>query len=204
MSIVSVAPGRIGRTYTRARRHPWVLGKVGDWTLPLGPYTPAQLAIAAVGVFVLIKTFALWSPLGPVPVVALGFVVWSARASRIGGRSPLWVAYGWAQYALRPRSGRMSGRTVRERRTDVLHGIFLIEDTTAPPVFDDAATAQVTDLPRGTRETRRTPALPAAGKAAARRRGRRRPATARPAPTARPMPTPLQQLLRDRQQGVRR
>ncbi|MBC9729308.1 hypothetical protein [Streptomyces sp. TRM68367] len=203
MSTASAASVRIGRTYTRARRHPWVMGKIGDWTLPLGPYTPAQLIIAAGGIFLLIKTFSWWAPsLGPVPVVVLGVAVWAARASRIGGRSPLWVAYGWTQYVLQPASGRIGGRTVREGRTTVLHGSFLIEETTAPPAAGAAPSGRGSVMPR-TRPTRRAPAASSAGKAAARRRGRRRSGTARTAPAARPVPTPLQQLLRERQ-GVRR
>ncbi|MDF3141483.1 hypothetical protein, partial [Streptomyces sp. T21Q-yed] len=132
-----VIAARVGRSYTRARRHPWVLGKVGDWTLPLGPYTPAQLVIAAGGIYVLIKTFAWWSFMGPVPVIALGVAVWAVRASRIGGRSPLWIAYGWALYALQPSAGRISGRSVRERRPRVLTGSILIEETTAPDAQGD-------------------------------------------------------------------
>ncbi|WDF45036.1 hypothetical protein PBV52_50960 (plasmid) [Streptomyces sp. T12] len=197
-----VIAARVGRSYTRARRHPWVLGKVGDWTLPLGPYTPAQLVIAAGGIYVLIKTFAWWSFMGPVPVIALGVAVWAVRASRIGGRSPLWIAYGWALYALQPSAGRISGRSVRERRPRVLTGSILIEETTAPDAQGDG-------LPTGrrtataVRRPRRAPAAPTVRKTTACRRGRRRPTTGRPVPAARPVPTPVQQLLR-RQQGVGR
>ncbi|MFD5421837.1 hypothetical protein ACFWJT_27900 [Streptomyces sp. NPDC127069] len=34
-----------------------MLGKLGDWTPPFGPYTPAQLVVLGGGAFVLIKTF---------------------------------------------------------------------------------------------------------------------------------------------------
>ncbi|WJV51806.1 hypothetical protein [Streptomyces flavofungini] len=191
---------RIGRTYTRARRHPWVMGKIGDWTLPLGPYTPAQLTIAGVGIFVLIKTFSWWAPLGPAPVLGLGVAVWLARASRMGGRSPLWVAYGWGQRALQPAGGRMNGRAVRPARPRALYGSFLIETTSGPAAAEPAAP------PRTRPRTAPSPA-PTAGPGTTRPPRRRmwqrtaRPGTAMP--VARPAPTPLQQLLREQQEGQR-
>lgn len=198
MSTLS-ATVRIGRTYTRARRHPWVLGKIGDWTLPLGPYTPAQLTIAAVGIFALIKTWSWWAPtLGPAPVIALGVAVWLARASRMGGRSPLWVAYGWVIFALQPAGGRINGRTARPSRPQTLHGSFLIEDTTGAGEADSPTTAP-------SRRARRTAATPAPADARApRRRKRHRTAKNHPRPpVARPAPTPLQQMLRERQEARR-
>ncbi|RVU15133.1 hypothetical protein EOT10_39840 [Streptomyces antnestii] len=195
---------RVGRSYTRARRHPWVLGKIGDFTLPLGPYTPAQLAIAAAGTFLLIKTFSLWSPLGPVPVVALGFAVWAARATSIGGRSPLWAAYGWVQFALQPHGGRIGGRTVRDPKVSRLHGSFLIEDTTAPASLPAAAAPLARPArsfapgPRRGRNIRG-----AQGLSTRPPWGRRRSGTRRPAPRPRPAPTALQQMLRERQEAHR-
>lgn len=159
---------RIGRTYTRARRHPWVMGKIGDWTLPLGPYTPAQMTIAGAGIFVLIKTFSWWAPLGPAPVVALGFAVWLARASRMGGRSPLWVAYGWGQRALQPVGGRMNGRTVRPARPRALRGSFLIETTTEPV----ATAVGPASSPRTREEARTAAAAVSASRKPARQIGR--------------------------------
>ncbi|MEV6699226.1 hypothetical protein AB0M68_18905 [Streptomyces sp. NPDC051453] len=199
----TTAPLRVGRTYTRARRHPWVLGKVGDFTLPLGPYTPAQLVIAAAGTFLLIKTFSVWSPLGPVPVVALGFAVWAARATRMGGRSPLWAALGWVQFALQPASGRIGGRTARDPKVSSLHGSFLIEDTGSP----DALSVRQAPSTRPARPCawgpqRRADVRGARRLATRRRWGRRRPERGG-APGPRPAPTPLQQMLRERQEARR-
>ncbi|KUM97380.1 hypothetical protein AQI95_41930 [Streptomyces yokosukanensis] len=201
MSTTAAAP-RLGRSYTRARRHPWVLGKVGDWVLPLGPYTPTQLVIAAGGIFVLIKTFAWWSFLGPVPVVGLCVVVWMARATRIGGRSPLWIAYGWVQYGLQPKNGRIGGRTARERRPQVLHGTLLIEDTTPDASRESSEPGPAVAAKSHTRSLR--PASGAAARPVLRRPSRRRTARRAPAQTAvRPAPTPLQQMLRARQEPER-
>ncbi|MEV7177837.1 hypothetical protein [Kitasatospora sp. NPDC093679] len=135
----SAARPRIGRSYTRARRHPWVLGKLGDWRIPMGPYTPPQLAVASIGAFALIKTFTWWAPvLGPLPVVAWGFAIWAARHSRIGGRSPFLVVLDALSLATAPRAGRMAGRAVRPMRPVVMSGSFFIEDTAGPGFAEDA------------------------------------------------------------------
>lgn len=65
---MTAAAARVGRFYTAARRHPWVLGKVADWKIPLGPYTPAQIAVAVGGGFLLIKTICWWSWMGICPI----------------------------------------------------------------------------------------------------------------------------------------
>ncbi|SEB98625.1 hypothetical protein SAMN05216532_0109 [Streptomyces sp. 2231.1] len=64
---MTAAAARVGRFYTSVRRHPWVLGKVADWHIPLGPYTPAQITVAVGGGFFLVKTISWWSWLGPLP-----------------------------------------------------------------------------------------------------------------------------------------
>ncbi|MGP4001719.1 hypothetical protein [Streptomyces sp. 8N706] len=118
---------KVGRVYTAARRHPWVLGKFGDWQIPLGPYTPAQIVIAFAGAFALIKTFSWWSWLGPIPVVGLGVAVWAARQTKFGGRSPFAAAFGWLSLAVQPRGGRINGRRARDRSGRLLAGGFVIE-----------------------------------------------------------------------------
>lgn len=195
MSSTAIASVRIGRSYTRARRYPWVLGKIGDWTLPLGPYTVPQLVIAAAGTYALIKTFSVWSPLGPLPVIALGVAVWAARAGRIGGRSPLWIAYGWLRYLAQPSAGRIAGRSARVPRTRQLQGTILISTT------GEHAPATASARVRTTREH-------VTGRAAVRHV--RRPGPFRPSrrqaavvPTPKPAPTPLQQMLNDREGGLR-
>ncbi|MFD0367642.1 hypothetical protein [Streptomyces sp. NPDC127114] len=171
---MSTTTARTGRSYTLARTFPWVMGKIGDFVLWLGPYNAPQLIILGVGVFALIKTFAWWWPvLGPIPLGALGFAVWAARASRIGGRMPLWVAYGLLQRALQPASGRIAGRTARPAGAHALTGSFLIEHTAPGPVRPSS---------RSARPTAHTT----------------RPSTSRTA--SGPLPTPLQQLLHTRRE----
>ncbi|MFF3516976.1 hypothetical protein [Streptomyces sp. NPDC002573] len=125
------AAARVGRFYTAARRHPWVLGKVADWKIPLGPYTPAQIAVAVGGGFLLIKTIGWWSWMGPVPIVGWVLVIWMVRRPKIRGRAPMQAALGWVLLGWQPRGGRIGGRAARDRASRPLLGGFTIEDTPA-------------------------------------------------------------------------
>ncbi|WP_328876342.1 hypothetical protein OHT76_43395 [Streptomyces sp. NBC_00287] len=125
----AAAAGRVGRFYTAARRHPWVLGKVADWKIPLGPYTPAQIALAVGGGFLLVKTISWWSWMGPVPVVAWLLAIWAVRRPKIRGRAPVQAALGWILLGWQPQGGRIGGRAARDRAPHPLIGAFTIEDT---------------------------------------------------------------------------
>ncbi|MCW8384102.1 hypothetical protein [Streptomyces justiciae] len=127
-----VSAPRVGRYYTAARRHPWVLGKVADWKIPLGPYTPAQLAVAVGGGFVLFKTVHWWSWLGPVPVVVWLLAVWAVRRQKIRGRAPLPAALGLVLLGCQPQGGRIGGRAARDRQPRTLTGGFTIESAPGP------------------------------------------------------------------------
>ncbi|AZQ40951.1 hypothetical protein EJ357_46680 [Streptomyces cyaneochromogenes] len=146
----------MGRYYTGARRHPWVLGKVADWRIPLGPYTPAQIALAVGGGFVLIKTFGWWSWMGPVPIVAWVLAIWTVRRPKIRGRAPLPAAWGWALLAVQPAGGRISGRAARDRAGRALLGGFTLEGApAASPRLAAAAAPTRGATPRGGRRPRR-------------------------------------------------
>ncbi|MEZ0092497.1 hypothetical protein [Streptacidiphilus sp. EB129] len=145
----------IARSYTRARRHPWVLGRVGDWTLPLGPYTPAQLVVAGVGVLALIETYGVWAPLlGPVPVFALGASVWAVRSVRIGGRVPAAALLGLVSALLQPRAGRIGGRTARDRAPAELFDGFYVTSTEVPATGFDGLSAPAAHTVRAVRAVR--------------------------------------------------
>ncbi|MEV5762688.1 hypothetical protein AB0L61_38710 [Streptomyces tendae] len=123
----AAAANRVGRFYTTARRHPWVLGKVADWKIPLGPYTPAQIAVLVGGGFLLVKTISWWSWMGPVPVIAWLLAVWTVRRPKVKGRAPLQAALGWLLLAWQPQGGRTGGRAARDRAAHPLLGGFTIE-----------------------------------------------------------------------------
>ncbi|MGW1616392.1 hypothetical protein ACWCQZ_44490 [Streptomyces sp. NPDC002285] len=132
----AAAAGRTGRFYTAARRHPWVLGKVADWKIPLGPYTPAQIAVAVGGGFLLIKTISWWSWMGPIPIAAWLLSIWTVRRPKIAGRAPWQAAMGWLLLLWQPHGGRIGGRAARDRASHPLTGGFTIEDA---PVLSPAA-----------------------------------------------------------------
>ncbi|WNZ06210.1 hypothetical protein [Streptomyces sp. 11x1] len=170
----AAAAGRVGRFYTSARRHPWVLGKVADWKIPLGPYTPAQIAVAVGGVFLLVKTIGWWSWMGPVPIVVWVLTVWAVRRPKIKGRAPLQAALGWVLLAWQPQGGRMGGRAARDRLSRPLLGGFTVEEA-------DLAVPAVAAPPRADQ--------PAVGRSAPRGRAARPSAGPRSKPQTRPAPT---------------
>jgi hypothetical protein len=163
-----------------------VLGKLGDWRIPMGPYTPPQLAVASIGAFLLIKTATWWAPVvGPVPVVAWGIGIWAARHSRIAGRSPAAALADALSLAGSPRRGRIRGRAVRSMHPAVMTGGFGIQEADGTPLLSHDDAIATTTVPR-------TAAKPAP---ASRPPGQQtRPDVRGP---ARPGPamTPLQQML---------
>ncbi|WP_329046857.1 MULTISPECIES: hypothetical protein [unclassified Streptomyces] len=141
MSAAKTDRQRVARVYTAARRHPWVLGKLGDWVVWFGPYTPAQLAVLGGGALLLVKTFSWWSWLGPVPVVLWLVSVWAVRGAKINGRSPMTAALGWLMLLARHPAGRIAGRVARDRSSTLLLGTFIVEPAAAEVarVASDAA-----------------------------------------------------------------
>ncbi|MEV8563558.1 hypothetical protein AB0478_45780 [Streptomyces sp. NPDC051917] len=185
---MTAAAVRVGRFYTAARRHPWVLGKVADWKIPLGPYTPAQIALAVGGGLLLVKTVSWWSWMGPIPIVAWILAIWVVRRPKIAGRAPMQAAWGWALLGWQPRGGRIGGRAARDRTARWLLGGFTLEG--APPPGSPAAKATPS------RAARRRAPRPATVRASA----PRRPRPAAPAVAAGPV-SGVQQLLALAHQG---
>lgn len=114
------------RSYTRARRHPLVIGKIGGWTLPT-PITPAQLGVLAGSFLVLLWTRTLWAHLGGIGNLVIQGIVpltlaWAVRHFRIEGRPPLRAALGLATYLGSPREGVLRGRAFREARPARIRG----------------------------------------------------------------------------------
>ncbi|MFJ9924141.1 hypothetical protein ACIRSF_33145 [Streptomyces rubiginosohelvolus] len=104
-----------------------MLGKLGDWVIWFGPYSPAQLVVIGGGAVLLINTFAWWSWLGPVPVVLWLVAAWAVRGAKIGGISPSTAVLGLVQLLSQPQSGRIAGRAARDVRPTLLTGSFVIE-----------------------------------------------------------------------------
>ncbi|MFF4888094.1 hypothetical protein ACFY2D_35325 [Streptomyces nigra] len=190
---MSGAAVRVGRFYTAARRHPWVLGKVADWKIPLGPYTPAQIAVAVGGGFLLIKTIDWWAWAGPVPVAAWALAIWAVRRPKIAGRAPLHAALGWVLLGRQPRGGRIGGRAARDRPARLVLGGFTIQGAPPPAPQEQAAPSSATGHHAALR-------APHVGRPARRSSLRRPTQPAAAAPQAGPV-SGVQQLLALARQG---
>jgi hypothetical protein len=113
-------------SYTHARRHPLVLGKIGGWSPPI-QLSMAQVAVLVGSYVTLLWGWSLWAH-GP---GALNLIVlaggpwlptWALRAVRIEGRDPLRCAIGLLAYLSAPRRGLLHGKPVTSPRPSRLHG----------------------------------------------------------------------------------
>ena len=108
------------RSYTHARRYPWVIGKIGGWNLPT-QLSLAQLAAMGTGLLLVVQTRGLWAHLPRmanllVETAVPGTCGWATRHLRIEGRTPFRALAGLAAYLATPPLGRAQGRPLREAR----------------------------------------------------------------------------------------
>lgn len=109
----------IGRSYTRGRRYPRVVGTIQSGMgqrirLPGGPYSMPQFLVTGISAFLLVKTWSWWGT-GSLLDLALLLVVpvglgWTARRARYEGRSAFRALSGLMRLASAPRTGRHHGR----------------------------------------------------------------------------------------------
>ncbi|MFF4429800.1 hypothetical protein ACFYZ4_11615 [Streptomyces sp. NPDC001513] len=119
-----------------------MLGKLGDWTVPFGPYTPAQLVVLGGGAFTLIKTYAFWSWAGPIPLVLWIASVWAVRGAQIAGQNPFTALVGVLVLLARHPAGRIRGRIAKDRPPSYLRCRFVI--SCAP---EQVATSEPSEAP---------------------------------------------------------
>jgi hypothetical protein len=108
----------VGRSYTRARKFPLVIGRLPQGGRIIGgPYTIAQVAVMVTVIIALRILAPIWAHLGYGDVAvyaalpyAAGFAV---RKARIEGRDPLRAGVGALNALGSPAAGRMRGRTFR-------------------------------------------------------------------------------------------
>lgn len=112
------AAGQIAcRSYTHARRYPWVIGSIGGWQLPTQLSLP-QLAAMGGTLLALVETRGWWAHLPHllnllVEAALPAAAAWGARHLRIEGRSPGRALLGALAYLGFPRKGRVNGRPRR-------------------------------------------------------------------------------------------
>ncbi|MEU7075732.1 hypothetical protein AB0B30_37260 [Streptomyces narbonensis] len=160
----------IGHSYTRARKHPLVIGKLpGAGRLPGGPYTITQVMTMVISFGLLVMTRDLWAHFGAMNFILMALIPWGLawvlRYARLDGRDPARAVRSLLIYSSTPAQGRLAGKPQRVAR---------------PRLATATCTVRVRSAER--------PAPAAAAKPAP------QPAHAKPAPaarrTARPVPVP--------------
>lgn len=107
-------------TYTHARRHPMVLGRIAGWTPPF-QLSLTQIAVLLLSFFFMVRTWWLWA--APLPgslalIVGAGVPVgltWAVRRVRVEGRSLPRALLGWLTLWSTPPRGALRGRPYRDR-----------------------------------------------------------------------------------------
>lgn len=137
------------RFYTLARRIPFLLGKLGDWVLPGGPYTLTQ-GVAFVGVGLLgQRTMPMWGSGMPtivawIPVLIIAAVT-AVVAERIPlkGRNPLTLLMGILGYVDAPEWGKQGRGRVDLKRTRSVKRRWSTPTSALPeqPALDASAAA---------------------------------------------------------------
>ncbi|MFF4534038.1 hypothetical protein ACFY1P_32815 [Streptomyces sp. NPDC001407] len=111
----------IGHSYTRARKHPLVIGKLpGAGRLPGGPYTITQVMTMVIAFGLLVMTRDLWARFGAMNFVLMVVVPWGLawvlRYARLDGRDPARAVRSLFIYSSTPAQGRLAGRPQRVAR----------------------------------------------------------------------------------------
>ena len=108
-------------SYTHARRHPMVLGRIAGWTPPF-QLTITQVLVVLVTFVAVTWSWSVWAPFLPSTLsflAAAGIPIgagWAVRHIRLEGRSLTRTVLGYLTLASTPRSGRVAGRPVRQLR----------------------------------------------------------------------------------------
>ncbi|MEV4506649.1 hypothetical protein [Streptomyces klenkii] len=165
----------IGHSYTRARKHPLVIGKLpGAGRLPGGPYTITQIVTMVATFGLLVMTRDLWAHFGMgnflVLIVLPWGLAWVLRYARMDGRDPARALRSLLIYSSAPAGGRLSGRPQRTARPRLASGTCTIHLRTLDPApAEQPAAAVQPDLQPAVarRRPEASPSAAAAGRAAA-------------------------------------
>lgn len=108
-------------SYTHARRHPLVLGRIGGWAPPF-QLSLTQLVVLLGGFAAMVWTWSAWAPLVPdtaATMASLGapsLAAWALRRVRIEGRSLPRGLLGYLLAFSAPADGVVAGRPLRTGR----------------------------------------------------------------------------------------
>ncbi|RLU82061.1 hypothetical protein CTZ27_31425 [Streptomyces griseocarneus] len=159
----------IGHSYTRARRHPLVIGKLpGAGRLPGGPYTITQVMTMVIAFGLLVMTRDLWARFGGLNFVLMVVVPWGLawvlRYARLDGRDPARAVRSLFIYSSTPAQGRLAGRPQRVTRPRLASATCTVRVRSAERPAPAAAPAPAL-VPKAAPAPKRVP--PAAPAAAA-------------------------------------
>ncbi|MPY57199.1 hypothetical protein [Streptomyces spongiae] len=160
----------VGHSYTRARKHPLVIGKLpGAGRLPGGPYTITQIVTMVVVFAALTLTQSLWAHFGVGNVVIMIAFPWGLarvlRYARIDGRDPARALRSLLVYTSTPADGRLAGRPQHTPRPRLVRGhctVRILAPSSAAPVPQKAPAARAATLPASAQPARRPQPVPAA------------------------------------------
>jgi hypothetical protein len=156
----------IGHSYTRARKHPLVIGKLpGAGRIPGGPYTITQIVTMVVVLGSLALTQSLWAHFGLANIlimIALPWgLAWVLRYARIDGRDPARALRSLLIYASAPAGGRLAGRPQRQSRPQLTRTTCTVRVSSRPTDEPVAVALERTQRAVGPTRPARRPAGPA-------------------------------------------
>ncbi|MEU0214106.1 hypothetical protein ABZ281_02920 [Streptomyces sp. NPDC006265] len=159
-----------GHSYTRARKHPLVIGKLpGAGRLPGGPYTITQVMTMVISFGLLVMTRELWAHFGAMNFILMALIPWGLawvlRYARLDGRDPARAVRSLFIYSSTPAQGRLAGKPQRVARPRLATATCTVRVRSAERPAPVAAAAQPSSAPA--RKARPAP-VPVAAAAAAR------------------------------------
>lgn len=159
----------IGHSYTRARKHPLVIGKLpGAGRLPGGPYTITQVMTMVISFGLLVMTRDLWAHFGAMNFVLMALIPWGLawvlRYARLDGRDPARAVRSLFIYSSTPAQGRLAGKPQRVARPRLATATCTVRVRSAERPAP-AAAAKPAHAARRTARPVPVPAAAAAGRA---------------------------------------
>ena len=159
----------IGHSYTRARKHPLVIGTLpGAGRLPGGPYTITQVMTMVISFGLLVMTRDLWAHFGAMNFVLMALIPWGLawvlRYARLDGRDPARAVRSLFIYSSTPAQGRLAGKPQRVARPRLATATCTVRVRSAERPAP-AAAAKPAHAARRTARPVPVPAAAAAGRA---------------------------------------
>ncbi|GLX22627.1 hypothetical protein [Streptomyces lavendulae] len=153
----------IGHSYTRARKHPLVIGKLpGAGRLPGGPYTITQVMTMVISFGLLIMTRDLWAHFGAMNFILMVLIPWGLawvlRYARLDGRDPARAVRSLLIYSSTPAQGRLAGKPQRVARPRLATATCTVRVRSAERPAPAAAPAKPSPAPAAVTKRQARPA----------------------------------------------